>query len=256
MEASLIEHNRRGLIHGPDESDEGFLERVKGADVCEKAPSSRLAKKLFDIEADWVTLHYNDRRLRLWEGGCTWVEPEKVTIQLRKAFETQNSYFGYARDEIIAHELVHVVRGSFEEPIFEEILAYQTSPSSFRRFLGPIFRSSKESTFFLGALFLAGICALFQPYVYLGVPLLISAGVLRLLRARRFFKQTQKRLATLVGMEKTLAVMLRLTDREIIRFSKMEKEQIVSYAVKMSRSHLRWQQIRLAYFVKQVEIEK
>ena len=248
----LVEKNKRGLIHAPDESDDAYLLRCKLAKKRDSFPHSQLAADLFDIEPDWVNLRYSDQRLRLWEGGCTWIESNHITLQLRKVFEKKSRYLGYSRDEIIAHELVHVVRSSFEEPIFEEILAYQTSTSLLRRFFGPIFRSSKESVFFIISLCVACFATLFatfQTFVYLGALGVVAGGTFRLLKAQRIFSQTRKKIGQIVGKEKALAVMLRLTDREIIRFSKMEKEQIVSYAVKMSRTQTRWRQIRLAYFL-------
>lgn len=250
-EKKLLEKNTRGLIHAPDESEDAFLLRCQLSQKNESAPSSNLAKKIFDIEADWVSLRYSDQRLRFWEGGCTWIEADQVTLQLRKAFEKKPRYFGYSYEEIVAHELVHVVRNSFEEPIFEEILAYQTSSSPFRRFLGPVFRSSKESTFFmlcLAAVCLSTITATFQAFVYLGIFGLVAGGTWRLFRTQRIFSQARKKIAEIVGKENALAVMVRLTDREIIRFSRMEKDQIITYSVKMSRTQLRWLQIRLAYF--------
>ena len=249
----LREHNKRGLIHAPDESDGGFYIRCERAEKQQKAPSSPLAHKLFDIDPDWITISYSDHRLRLWEGGCTWISGNQVTLQLRKAFETHTRYLGYSREEIVAHELVHVVRHHFEEPIFEEILAYQTSPSFLRRYFGPIFRSSKESLIFIGALSFALVStffATFQTLVYLGMTTLFVGGSFRLFKAQYRFSRARKRIGEVVGKERALAVMIRLTDREIVRFSKMKKEQIVSYAVKMSRTHIRWQQIRNAYFVK------
>jgi hypothetical protein len=247
----LVERSRRGLIHAPDESEDAYLLRCRAAKKRETSPPSELASALFDIEPDWVHLRYSDQRLRFWEGGCTWIEDDQVTLQLRKVFEKKSRYFGYSREEIIAHELVHVVRGSFEEPIFEEILAYQTSPSFLRRFLGPIFRSSKESAFFiisLCAVCFAALLATFQTFVYLGALGLVAGGTIRLIRAQRIFSRTRKKIGEIVGKEKALAVMVRLTDREIIRFSKMKKDEIVLFAMKMSRTQTRWRQIRLAYF--------
>ncbi|MCH9690320.1 MAG: hypothetical protein K0U10_06685, partial [Gammaproteobacteria bacterium] len=90
--------------------------------------------------------------------------------------------------------------------------------------------------------------ATFQTFVYLGVLGFASYGTVRLIRTQRIFKRARARLTQIVGKDKTLAVMIRLTDREIIRFSTMEKEQIVSYAVKLSRAQLRWHQIRSTYF--------
>ncbi len=248
----LSDYNKRGLIHAPDESEDAFLLRCRDAKQREASPRSKLAAELFDVDPDWVHLRYSDQRLRLWEGGCTWIELNQVTLQLRKIFEKKSHYLGYSKEEITAHELVHVVRSGFEEPVFEEILAYQTSSSPLRRWLGPIFRSSKESTIFiitLFAAFFASLFALFQFFVYLGAFGLLAYGVYRLFKAQRTFSKARKNLAKVVGVEKALAVMVRLTDREISRFSKMEKERIITYAIKMSRTQARWQQIRSAYFI-------
>ncbi len=248
---SLLEKNKRGLIHGPDESDEAFLQRCRKAKKCDNAPYSSRAKKIYDINPDWVQIRFSDQRLRLWEGGCTWIEEDNVTLQLRKAFEKKTRYFGYSSDEIVAHELVHVVRNSFEEPIFEEILAYRTSPSWLRRFFGPSFRSSKESLFFVFSLVLVFFSTLFSNFqiiAFLGFLSIVLWGTGRLIRAQHIFSKTCKKIAKIVGKKRSLAVMIRLTDREIIRFSKMEKEQIIAYAIKMSRSQIRWQQIRKTYF--------
>lgn len=249
--SDLTEKNSRGLIRAPDEDDAAFTLRCLQAKKNSDTPHSHLAKKLFDIDPDWVEVRYSDENLRLWEGACTWIEPHKVTVQLRKAFETKSRFLGYAKEEIIAHELVHVVRSQFEEPIFEEMLAYQSSRRFFRRFFGPLFRNSKESLVFIGALSIACLATLFgsfQKLVYLGTVGFVAGGTLRLLRAQVRFTKARLRLAKVVGKERALAVMIRLTDREIIRFSHMEKEQIISYAIKMSRAHQRWKQIRAAYF--------
>lgn len=42
----------------------------------------------------------------------------------------------------------------YEEPKFEEILAFDSSTSVFRRFFGPIVKSSYESSIFILILFL------------------------------------------------------------------------------------------------------
>lgn len=251
LKEHLIELNKRGLIHAPDESDENFFLRCHQATPLPSSPQSSLVEELFDVNPDWVPLIFRNQGLHLWEGGCTWIERDRVTLQLNKAFEKKRSYLGYSREEVIAHELVHVVRGHFEEPIFEEILAYQTSSSPFRRFLGPLFRTSKETTSFLITLcvvLVALFVSPFQLWIYLGTLGVLGGWQWRLLRAHRLFSRTRKKLSSLVGKKRALAVMLRLTDREIIRFSKMSKEEICDYVKKMHKIQIRWQQISAAYF--------
>lgn len=77
---------------------------------------------------------------------------------------------------------------------------------------------------------------------------LLTGGFLRLLWAQRTFTRAKHKLSKMVGKEKVLAVMLRLTDREIIRFSKMNGTEMIAYAKKMAKTQMRWQQIISAYF--------
>jgi len=247
----LVELNKRGLIHAPDESDDSFFLRCRKASLSSSSPASHLARKIFDIDPDWVWMIYDNKGLRFWEGACTWIKRDQFTLQLNKAFKQKESYFGYSREEVIAHELVHAVRGNFEEPIFEEILAYQASSSSFRRFCAPIFRTTKESLIFmvsLAALLVATIFESFQKTVLIGFLFLLTGGLVRLLWAQHTFAKTRKKLTKIVQHEHVLAVMLRLTDREIIRFSKMDTADIATYAKKMAKIQMRWQQIEGTYF--------
>lgn len=247
----LNQFNLRGLIHAPDESDAAFFLRSKKASLSEQFPESKLAKELFDIAPDWVWLVYSSKGLHFWEGGCTWIEKDHVTLQLNPAFKKKNTYFGYSKEEVIAHELVHVARAAFEEPIFEEILAYQTASSPFRRFFGPFLRTTKETLLFLGALGLyvfASLFSVFQTVALAGFASVVTGGSLRLLRAQWIFRRARKNLAGVVGKANALPTLLRMTDREITRFSKMQGEDILLYAKKMSKIHIRWKQITSAYF--------
>lgn len=250
---TLVLWNSRGLIPGPEESEENYFLRCrKAVTVMETAPPPNVAEKLFDIRPDWISILYDDRRLHFWEGGCTWIEPQKTVVQLHKSFQTRERYLGiYKRDEIIAHEMVHVVRSYFEEPIFEEILAYQTSSSRLQRYLGPIFRSSHESTLFMTGLSLFVVVAFFASnrlIPFLGLFGLVGIFLGRLFRCQRIFSKTKKNLEALLGTAKSLPILIRLTDREIIRFSTMKCEEIQKFAQKMQKTQIRWKQIVETYF--------
>lgn len=248
---TLLEWNRRGLIQGPDESEEAFFKRCQGARTSE-SPSSSKTKELFDLDPDWVSISYDNKNLRLWEGGCAWIEGAKVSLQLKKHFEKSDTYLGlYSKEELIAHEYVHAARVAFEEPIFEEMLAYQTSKSPFRTILGPIFRTSSETKVLVFSFILLFFTALFTPFqliAWAGALGLFGVGFFRLFRTRQLFNKTHGHLVSLVGQKHALAVMMRLTDREITRFASMDPSAILAYASKMTKTRLRWQQIVYAYF--------
>jgi len=245
----LVDWNQRGLIPGPDEGEEMFFKRCANLPIY--SIHSSLSTQLFDIQPNWVEIIYKNKGLRPWEGACVWIDHHRVVLQLKKSFLKKKKYLGYSRDEVIAHELVHVARSGFEEPIFEEVLAYQTASSKFRRFFGPLFRSTKETKAFialLGVAFLVSAFSSFGMVALFGVLGIVSAGCFRLCLTQRQFLKACKRLSETVGEQKALAVMLRLTDREIVRFAKMSVSEILEYAHKMRKLHIRWEQICVAYF--------
>ncbi len=249
MNNDILQWNREGLIPGPNESEETYRQRVA---YClnldketlplkeeEKADKSFLSsalsqtKELFDIVPEWIPLFFSNYKLAPWHGGCAWIfqvtenSPTGAIFQLRRSFWKSTKYLGmYDRDELIAHELAHVGRMVFEEPIFEEFHAYRTSKSSFRRWLGPIIQSPRESILFI-----------------LLFPLIFFA-LIRLIRRQFQFK---KCLNNLSFFSNPNAVIYRLTDKEIIDFGKMNSQQITNYMNQQKEKSLRWQVISIAY---------
>ncbi len=146
-----------------------------------------------------VQINYSNKGLRFWEAGCTWSDG---SIQLRKVFEKKRVWLLYSRDEIIAHEQVHAKRLHLEEPVFEEILAYRTSKSRFRRYWGPIFRTPKESLLFALTLLFPP----FIPWALLPILGLVAFGMMRLIRLQRIFSKAEAK----VGKE-----IVNLKDKEI-----------------------------------------
>ena len=247
----LVELNRRGLVPGPDETEATFFARCDRAIPLTEPPLSPLSQQLFGTLPDWIEVQYQTKGLRFWEAACTWIEGNSIRLQLHPTLLEKKKYWGYRKEEIIAHEFVHAVRGQFDEPIFEEILAYRTSSSPFRRYWGPLLRTAKESLYAVLALLTCTIAFFFDP---LGLTLwcaavgLLGLAIYRLVKAQRTFKRALHHISQLVGLANALAVMLRLTDKEIICFSKMDPEKISAYMIKMAKTHIRWQQIRAAYF--------
>ena len=137
-----------------------------------------LASTDFGLQANWI---HSTSATSIWLRGMgdvpgssnsTKKSPVAALIQLRSRFRTHQRYSGiYERDELIAHELAHVGRMMFEEPVFEELLAYRTAKSPLRRWLGPLISSSKETLLFvvvIGAIFALDLFAFVsqQPALY------------------------------------------------------------------------------------------
>ena len=147
----------QGFAPGPNETEATFLKRVAHTQAI-------TGGKSYIIEY---------KRLPFWIGGMTYLDREVPVIRLK-----------HPSAEILAHEEVHILRAAFTEPQFEELLAYQTSSSPLRRFLGPLFQAPWESYAFLL------LCALLPLYPL--AALLITLPLSRLLLSQwRFAKAKQ-----------------------------------------------------------------
>ncbi len=279
----LLGLNQSGLIPGPGESEEEFLKRSEYClglhnhisrilpEADQAAPLSQnilaesdsLTTNLYDFSCKWIPLYFSNRKLSYWHGGCAWIfqetkdSPTGAILQLRKALAFSDAlFFGlYKRKELIAHELAHAGRMQFQEPKYEELLAYQTSSSTFQRNFGPIVQSSAESMIFLLVLlmiFLLDLFILFSPeYLLLGkaawLKLLPLAMVVyawwRLSKRHKQFNSCLKQLQAIC--EHPYACIYRLTDHEIDLFAEMTPKQILDHA--SQQSELRWQLIKEAY---------
>ncbi len=227
----LLNLNARGLIPGPQESEQEFLQRLKKLEAVsvEGTPLSQtdweealaVLEPLYGVRPDWIKAYYSNRKLPFWQAAATWIEESIPSIQLKTPFQTGSYYKLYSRKEVLAHEAVHAARTAFNEPRFEEIFAYRTSTSFLPRWIGPLFRRSWESYALMILLPLLAT-PLFS------LPLLaIALGSLRLAHAHWHLYCCAKRLKLLV--DNPDAVLLRLTDREILMFGRMSEESIKSY---------------------------
>ncbi len=138
-----------------------------------------------------------------------------------------------------------------KSPFLKKFSPTKPLPSKLQRYLGPIFRSSRESTLFITGLSLFVVVAFFASNPigpFLGLFGLIGIFLGRLFRSQRIFSKTKRNLESLLGTAKSLPILIRLTDREIIRFSTMKCEEIYKFAQKMQKTQIRWKQIVETYF--------
>ncbi len=201
---NLKEVFRKGFLAGPHESKEVFEKRINASEnltnIKKLLPEDAILKKLDD------TLYYfkSNKKLPLWTAALTWIiEIEKgVKIPILQLPKTPRRFSFASQDEVIAHEKVHALRAAFEEPMFEEIIAYRTSTSKFRRFMGPLFSTTKESGAFL-------ITLLTFPFIRA-----LPAIVFFLLFIRLFYRQSlfAKALKNLGAKKEMISY---LTDNEI-----------------------------------------
>ena len=217
----LLSLAKRGLIAGPTDDTASFKKRID-------ALTSHKKISFRDFDIDWLEVTYSKKKLPFWQGGCTWIdEIGTPSLQLHPNFSKKSHHFGYKKEEVLDHEFIHVLRSAFDEPIYEEIFAYQTSQKWWRRHLGPLFRSNKEAFFLL------------LPIV---LPILI-------IPVMSFFAIRHKRALTSLAKaaehfpQKKLALFL--TDREIRDFARQSPDQVRQYI--KENPTLRWRQLRLLH---------
>lgn len=286
----LIHLNQLGIIPGPDENEDDFVKRAEYClslkNLLETSLSPQLpfdiekednpllleepcqkTKECYDIAPLWIPVFFSNYQLAPWHGGCAWIfqineeDPTGAFFQLRQSFRYSQKYLGiYSRNELVAHEISHVGRMMYQDPKFEEILAYQTSSSAFRRWFGPIVQSSIESMFFIIVLiFIAildisliasGNISLFKTMSWIKlIPCaLVLLALYRLGMRHRNYSVCLKKIKGFIGEDNARHVLYRLQDREIEDFSVMTPEEIQQYAREHSEKSLRWKLIHAAYF--------
>ncbi|CCB90151.1 hypothetical protein [Simkania negevensis] len=239
----LKELGEAGWIIGPDETVEGFVKRIdiqmsfsKGnlESIAESSEVMRQIRERLHVHPSWIQVRYSNKGLKPWEGAASWIMDYGNWIQLRTSFK-KGSLLTYQREEVIFHEAIHSLRFTFEEPRFEEIIAYAFTKKRWRRYLGPLFTTPKQAYIFLTTLFLTP----FAPIIPSGY-LLWRVGVL--IRNQRLFKKALKKIQTLFPKTSSHAVILRMTDAEIQLFAKQDLKTLEDY-IQFQSDNLRWQQL-------------
>ncbi len=237
---------KEGWIPGPLETEELFLKRI----VISKE-NSPLLKNLSDacgMHPSWMKILYSNKGLSPWHGGVTITEEKGVTVQLREQFKKRGRFLFYQEEEILAHEAIHAMRSMFSESRFEEVLAYQTSPSSFRKYWGPLFRTPLESLLFMACLFLGSLSMAFSLWLLPLMMIPVSASIGRLIMTQYHFRRCQKKLKEITNSsQKAFAIMLHLTDREIDAISSSSCEEIKAI-LRFPPAEFRWKQISHIFF--------
>ena len=221
-DTELKELGQKGFIPGPSETEEIFLKRVNKTKNIYFNPEKvfpqisfedKVTKpqwnwtrccliNLFDFAPSKLPMFYNDHGLKIFEGAVTHIiEEDKVRVpllQFRKKLK-KGFYLGiYSLHEILAHEATHAARIAFDEPVYEEVFAYLTASSSFRKLFGPLVRSPNEALVFFGVFLGAILCQAIEivfPSFYVSLLFLIlfySAfslfffSIFRLIKANAF----------------------------------------------------------------------
>lgn len=201
------------------------------------------AEKLYGILPDWVPAYFSDKGLPPVTGGMavqykTAEEaPWRTFFQLKGVFRHRPKWLIYRPHEIVSHEMCHIARAPLGSTRYEETLAYQTSSSPLRRYLGGALVNSHDSALILISLLWMLVTdtlglIFFWPFTgWIGrLPIFTLVG-LGLLRNHRLRKELRKAENLLKNHFPTSAreVLFRLKDEEVRECSEMDKEMFVPW---------------------------
>lgn len=265
----LSTYRMQGFIIGPEETEGNFLKRIH---IC----TSPLSEDYFPVSSpkafnknqilsllnrniqyrhrryasllaafSWLPIFLSNHKLPFWIGGVVWICSKTDVVipilQLRTHFVKPRRINLYSPEEICMHEALHAMRTSFEEPKFEELLAYSTSPNSIHKWLGPLFQTSLESTLFLTFLVLGSIGGLFFYTAMAPFLIYLVFLIFRLYSRHKTMSRCTKNLEKLFPGVEAFSIIIHLTDKEIFHFSQISQKELSLYI--RSQFCLRWQQI-------------
>lgn len=279
---ALQELDRRGIFCGDGEEAGAFAERLQalnrniaaqeqalrqsGAFSVEDitvraqdripaelfAEAHDITEALYGFRAEWVTGFFLDPRCSLLFGGCAYYfYPDFFALFIiRDSFRRRRRWLIYQRDELLAHELCHVGRVGLGSLRFEEIVAYQTASTTFRRATGGIFQGPQDTYLFLASTLLLLGGQMLRTFVWAALPgwpfwalLAAVAGWLgiRHLRLMRQFARAGQRLALAYGAVSARRLIFRCSDADVAALAACPSAAAVqAWVERRAEQSLRW----------------
>jgi hypothetical protein len=250
---ALVELDGMGLLMGPGESDnvaklQKDLDKNGKTTVCdiplskdERIPDAFFAEaapvteELYGFKTDWVPGFCTNYKMGLLFAGCAWYSLDDffAVFIIRKAFATSPKWLIYGPTELLAHELCHVARIAYNSATYEEVFAYQTASSGFRRLIGGLLRSPMDTYVLLGsvAVLLVSQIAnvtLREPEQWDSMPMPLAWGALiaafafiggRYIAAMARFKRLKSLMAELTKPAFVMPTLFRCSDAELDKLS-------------------------------------
>lgn len=253
IEDDVLKFYLRGIWPGPGETKDDFLKRARAQMSCAQVNDvpniqQRCDQRTFDLfhfTQPFMPVLFSNKGLMAWEGAAFYVEEHSgidiAHVQLRKSF-LKGSFLFYKTEEVLCHEAFHAARLTYSAPRYEELFAYKTSKSSFRRFLGPIFQSPLEAKVFVVVCFFSLLMQMLFGVAIGSIPFLTAVVFfiarlylrhMRLARALKYIEPLLKR------KEDALAAVCRLTDEEIDSFARLGSPYIEKYFASNRYNELR-----------------
>lgn len=283
-----------GLLMGPGETVEQFADRLQllsaninqfKSDILESGaidifdthlekagaiptkdfkPALEKTRDLYDFEIDWVPGFYTNDRMGVLFAGCAFYSTDDyfALFVVRKAFEKNERWLIYSRTELLAHELCHIAHMGFGSVTYEEMFAYQTSPSRFRRVVGGVFRTPLDSYLILGSVMLLAAAQVVNRFVGEMIPLTkppivffvmavvfcFSVVIGRYTSNLRVIKRARKRLRVIFEEKIVRAILFRCSDDEIAAIADTPTpDALRTWLQDTAAADIRWQVILQKY---------
>ncbi len=214
-----------------------------------------ITRELYGFACDWVPGFFLNPKFSGLFGGCAFsFFPDFFAMFIvRHSFKDNHRWLWYQRDELLAHELCHVARIGCASMAYEELFAYQTATTGFRRITGGIFRNQVDSFVFLGATLLILISQLLRTFFFTSWPhwpaWIIFAAVLTFLvgRLTRDTRRHRQALGKLTAFYQGQAATARMalfhaTDQEVQQLA--EATDVGKLVDQWSDAELRWKVVK------------
>lgn len=279
---ALQELDRRGIFCGDDEDAGQFAERLRALNrnisaqeealqqsgqftieditvqECDRIPAELFAEAhditaaLYGFRAEWVSGFFLDPHFSLLFGGCAYYfYPDFFALFIiRDSFRQRRRWLIYHRDELLAHELCHVGRVGLGSIRFEEVFAYQTASTAFRRATGGVFQGPNDTYLFLGATLVLFVSQMLRTFLWpalLGWPfwsilaLVVTWLGLRHFRLMRQFAMAATRLAGAYGRPHSRCLLFRCSDAEVSALAATDSTDAVrAWIARQAQGSLRW----------------
>jgi hypothetical protein len=278
---TLAELDARGFLIGPDEALADYAKRLKEIrdNVLQlqvdlktgpkqffefsllakdriplsvyRGDAESATRGLYDFSIDWVPGFYTNTSMGILYAGCALYAYEDffAVFILRKSFQKKSRWLIYSRTELMAHELCHIARIGFRSQVYEEYFAYQTASSGFRRFIGGVLRSTRDTWLMLGSVLallviqIANVMSGSHTVWGFAIPLAAGAYLLgRYLLALRRVRQAQHNLASAFGQEAALPLLFRASDRDIAQLAPLAApDELRKWIAERAKGSTRWQ---------------
>jgi len=240
--------------------DFGFTHFAAGDEIPAAAFAAARARteELYGFSIDWVPGFYTHYRMGLLHAGCAFYSYEDyfALFVLRRSFQTRERWLIYSRSELMAHELCHIAHLGLNSRSYEEVFAYQTATSFFRRWVGGVLRTPRETYLLLGTvLALLGAQVLnltlrpperwhsFPMPLLFGLAGAVIAGIVaQYLVALRRLRRAQRALGLVGAAATARAILFRCTDEEIAALAALPPRPaaVAAWLAERQAGELRW----------------